>query len=51
MLPLAGNPAVGAIPYNTTLVLNGRSVTMCPATDQRGVRSSAGQHCDAGAVQ
>jgi hypothetical protein len=51
MVVLEGNPAVGLIPYGTEAVLNGRSVTLCPATDQRGVHSTSGQHCNAGAVQ
>ena len=51
MLALAANPALGAVPLNTTVRLNGRSVTLCPATDQRGVHSAAGKACNAGAVQ
>lgn len=51
MVPLASNPAVGAIPYNTTVVLNGRPLTVCPSADQRGVVSRSGARCNAGAVQ
>jgi hypothetical protein len=51
MSPLGTNPAVGAVPYNTVAVLNGRPLTLCPATDQRGARTAAGQRCNAGAVQ
>jgi hypothetical protein len=51
MLPLAGNPALGVVPLNTNVKLNGRSVTLCPTIDQRGVHSAAGKACNAGAVQ
>ena len=51
MMPLAGNPAIGVIPLNTNVKLNGRSVTLCPTIDQRGVHSAAGKACNAGAVQ
>jgi hypothetical protein len=51
MLPLQGNPALGAIPYGTTLALGGGKVILCPATDQRRVKSTPGRACDAGAVQ
>ena len=50
-LPLGGSPAIGAIPYRTEVVLNGRPVSLCPVTDQRGVCSAPGRHCAAGAVQ
>jgi uncharacterized repeat protein (TIGR02543 family) len=45
ILPLAGSPAIGAIPTGTTL--NGISV--CPRTDQRGVASVG--NCTIGAVE
>ena len=51
MMPLSASPAVGLVPLNTTVKLNGRSVTLCPTTDQRGVHSAAGKACNAGAVQ
>jgi len=51
MLPLAGNTALGVVPLNTNVKLNGRSVTLCPTIDQRGVHSAAGKACNAGAVQ
>jgi hypothetical protein len=51
MLALAANPAVGVVPPNTTVKLDGRSLTLCPATDQRGVHSAAGKACNAGALQ
>jgi len=51
MLPLAGNTAFGVVPLNTNVKLNGRSVTLCPTIDQRGVHSAAGKACNAGAVQ
>jgi hypothetical protein len=51
MLALAANPALGVVPLNTTVKLNGRSLTLCPTVDQRGVHSAAGKACNAGAVQ
>jgi hypothetical protein len=51
MLPLTGNTALGVIPLNTNVKLNGRSVKLCPTIDQRGVHSAAGKACNAGAVQ
>jgi hypothetical protein len=51
ILALAANPAVGVVPLNTTVKLNGRSVTLCPTIDQRGVHSAVGKACNAGAVQ
>ena len=51
MLPLAANPAVGLIPNPTSVTLNGSSVALCPTTDQRGVQSTPGASCNAGAVQ
>jgi hypothetical protein len=51
MRPLASNPALGIVPLNTAVTLNGNAVTLCPTTDQRGVPSAAGKACNAGAVQ
>jgi hypothetical protein len=51
MLPLTGNPALGAVPDNTSVTLDGSPVTLCPTTDERGTPSTPGQACDAGAVQ
>ena len=51
MLPLAGNTALGVVPLNSNVKLNGTSVTLCPTIDQRGVHSAAGKACNAGAVQ
>lgn len=51
ILPQPTNPAVGAIPVGATASLSARTVPLCPTTDQRGVHSPAGQHCNAGAVQ
>ncbi|MGD0945525.1 MAG: choice-of-anchor Q domain-containing protein [Acidimicrobiales bacterium] len=51
MLPLAANTAIGVVPLSTNVKLNGRSVTLCPTIDQRGVHSAAGKACNAGAVQ
>jgi hypothetical protein len=51
MLALAANPAIGVVPLDTTVKLHGRSVTLCPTIDQRGVRSAPGKACNAGAVQ
>ncbi len=42
MFPVAGSPAVGAIPNPTA--------GLCPTTDQRGIPSSSGQPCDIGSV-
>jgi IPT/TIG domain/Bacterial Ig-like domain (group 3) len=47
VLPLAGSPAVGVIPPNTTL--NGAQA--CPRADQRGVESAPGADCTIGAVE
>jgi predicted outer membrane repeat protein len=50
-----GNPAIGLIPDSTPPVTvseaDGTPLTLCPTTDQRGVQSTSGQPCDAGAVQ
>jgi len=53
ILPAEGNPALGLIPHGTSITTGpGNSVTVaCPATDQRGITSAAGQACDAGATQ
>jgi hypothetical protein len=51
IMALQGNPAVGVIPYETTTLLNGSTVKLCPTTDQRGVHSAAGRQCNAGATQ
>jgi hypothetical protein len=51
ILPLAGNPAIGLVPYGTTLRLGGAPVALCPTTDERGKKSAPGRACDAGAVQ
>lgn len=51
MVPLTGNPAIGVVPLNTHVLLNGRSVKLCPTIDQRGVHSPASKDCNAGAVQ
>jgi hypothetical protein len=51
IMALQGNPAVGVIPYETTTLLNGSTVKLCPTTDQRGVHSAAGRPCNAGATQ
>ena len=49
--PKPGSPAVGLIPSNTAVMLDGASVTLCPTTDQRGVDSLDGERCHAGSVQ
>jgi hypothetical protein len=49
--PLAGNPAIGLIPYGTRVELGDETVTLCPTTDQRGTKSSPGRACDGGALQ
>jgi hypothetical protein len=50
-LPSSGSPAIGAIPYMTSVKLGSRSVTLCPALDQQGRRGTGRHHCDAGPVQ
>lgn len=49
--PLAGSPAIGVVPYNTSVALQGHPVRLCPTTDQRGDHSVAGHSCNAGAFQ
>ena len=49
--PLAGNPAIGLIPANTSITLSGSNVSLCPTSDQRGDTLSSGLPCNAGAVQ
>jgi hypothetical protein len=53
ILPAEGNPALGLIPHGTSITTGpGNSVAVaCPATDQRGITSAAGQACDTGATQ
>jgi hypothetical protein len=51
MLPLKGNPAIGVIPYKTTVMLDHRVVRLCPTADQRVARNGRKRHCNAGAVQ
>ena len=51
MLPLTGNAGIGAIPATKSVTLAGKSATLCPTTDQRGVASVAGRTCSAGSVQ
>jgi len=51
MLPEVANPALGLVPYGTSVDLDGQRVALCPATDQRGVRSAKAARCDAGSVQ
>jgi hypothetical protein len=49
--PTAGNLAVGLIPDPTKVTAGASMVTLCPATDQRGYITTAGDWCNAGAVQ
>jgi hypothetical protein len=49
--PLAGSPAIAAIPYMTSVVLGTQTIRLCPAFDQRGARNSSKHRCDAGALQ
>lgn len=51
LLPLAGNPAVGAVPSHTTVRLAAMTLTLCPTTDQRGTPSGPGRRCNSGSVQ
>ena len=48
---VGANPAINLVPNSTTVTLNSASAQLCPTTDQRGVASSPGAACDAGAVQ
>jgi hypothetical protein len=50
-IPNTADPSLGLIPLDTTVTLPSGSVALCPATDQRGVASTPGDACDAGAVQ
>lgn len=49
MLPLKGNPALGVIPYKTTVVLDHMTITLCPVAGSQS--KGPGQHCNAGAAQ
>jgi hypothetical protein len=51
MLPLSGNPAIGVIPYQTTVTLDHRSIRLCPAASQQGTPHGSRRHCNAGAAQ
>jgi hypothetical protein len=51
MALLAGTPAIGNIPNDTTVRVDSSNLTLCPTTDQRGVESVSGAACDSGAVQ
>ena len=51
-VPSKGNPAIGAIPYRTSVALDSQRITLCPTSDQRGKRRTrATRRCDAGSVQ
>jgi hypothetical protein len=50
-VPAQGGPAVGTIPYSTSVRLAGRTISLCPAPDQRGTRGIGKRRCDAGSVQ
>ena len=50
-LPLIGNPAVGRIPYGTSVALDRQTLALCPTTDQRGKGSDSKGSCDSGSVQ
>jgi hypothetical protein len=49
--PSSGSPAIGAIPYLTSVKMGSRTVDLCPARAQKGRRSNGKHHCDAGPVQ
>jgi predicted outer membrane repeat protein len=51
VVPSKGNPAIGAIPYMTSVRLGSHTITLCPGLDQRGQRDKGTHHCDVGAVQ
>jgi hypothetical protein len=48
---LAGNPGLGLIPNGTSVTVSGHSISLCPTTDERGMPSSPGAACNAGAYQ
>jgi predicted outer membrane repeat protein len=50
-VPAGGNPAISAIPFRTSVRLGGRTVSLCPAPDQRGASDNGKHRCDAGSVQ
>ncbi|MFV0533936.1 MAG: choice-of-anchor Q domain-containing protein [Cumulibacter sp.] len=49
--PKPGSPAAGVIPAGTVVPYGGGDVELCPALDQRGVQSPAGEPCNIGSVQ
>ncbi|MGH9130409.1 MAG: hypothetical protein ACRDWV_01785 [Acidimicrobiales bacterium] len=52
ILPDGGSspyPAVGLVPNPTSVSLGGTTVALCPRVDQRGVSSTPGDACSAGA--
>jgi hypothetical protein len=51
ILPGADSSAVGIIPDNTSVMVDGNSLDLCPITDQRAVPSPSGGSCNAGSVQ
>ncbi len=51
ILPTLGNPAIGLIPAGKSVLVDNRSVQLCPTTDQRGFTTPTGVTCDAGSVQ
>ena len=51
IVPLKGNPAIGAIPYKTTVGLERRALKLCPSVDQRKAQNRSSGDCNAGAVQ
>jgi hypothetical protein len=51
MALLSGSPAISAIPYRTSVVLDNHRVSLCPASDQSGKRDSSNHRCDVGPLQ
>ena len=51
IMPLAGSPAAGVIPNDTTVQFNSQSTQLCPTTDQRSVASPPSAPCSTGSVQ
>ncbi|WP_298335173.1 choice-of-anchor Q domain-containing protein [Ferrimicrobium sp.] len=51
ILPTLDNPAIGLIPADKSVMVDGQSVQLCPTTDQRGFEIPNGVRCDAGSTQ
>jgi predicted lipoprotein with Yx(FWY)xxD motif len=51
VLPPRNNPGLGLVPYGTAVRMDNQRISLCPTTDQRGIKSTPGRACAAGAVQ